>query len=125
MKGILIIADGLGGRPTDADGRTCAEAAKTPHLDGLATGGALGLVDPIGPGIRPGSDTAHLSLLGYDPFAIYTGRGVYESLGIGMDVRAGDICFRANFATAEARGTDWIVISPRRSTVSGSRRSPR
>ena len=113
MKGILIIADGLGGRPTDADGRTCAEAAKTPHLDGLATGGALGLVDPIGPGIRPGSDTAHLSLLGYDPFAIYTGRGVYESLGIGMDVRAGDICFRANFATAEARGTDWIVIDRR------------
>ena len=113
MKGILIIADGLGGRPTDVDGRTCAEAAKTPHLDGLAAGGALGLVDPIGPGIRPGSDTAHLSLLGYDPYAIYTGRGVFECLGIGMDVQVGDICFRANFATVEARGSD-LIVSDRR-----------
>ena len=99
MKAILIIADGLGGRPTDQEGLTCLEAAKTPNLDGLAARGALGLVDPIGPGIRPGSDTAHLSLLGYDPSDFYTGRGVFECLGIGMDVRAGDVCFRANFAT--------------------------
>ena len=99
MKAILIIADGLGGRPTDQDGLTCLEAAKTPHLDGLSARGALGLVDPIGPGIRPGSDTAHLSLLGYDPFDLYTGRGVFECLGIGMEIHAGDVCFRANFAT--------------------------
>jgi 2,3-bisphosphoglycerate-independent phosphoglycerate mutase len=113
MKAILIIADGLGGRPSDLDGRSCAEAAKTPHLDGLVAGGALGLVDPIGPGIRPGSDTAHLSLLGYDPFEIYTGRGVFECLGIGMDVRTGDICFRANFASVEAKGSEWIVTDRR------------
>jgi 2,3-bisphosphoglycerate-independent phosphoglycerate mutase len=112
-KGILIIADGLGGRPTDLGGRTCLEAATTPHLDRLAAQGALGLVDPIGPGVRPGSDTAHLSLLGYDPYALYTGRGVFECLGIGLDVRAGDICFRANFATVEVRGTDLIVIDRR------------
>lgn len=99
MKAILIIADGLGGRPTDADGKTCLEAAKTPQLDALAKRGALGLVDPIGPGIRPGSDTAHLSLLGYDPYAVYTGRGTFECLGVGMNVQQGDICFRANFAT--------------------------
>jgi len=102
MKGILVIADGLGGRPTDMDGRTCLEAARTPHLDELADRGATGLVDPIGPGIRPGSDTAHLSLLGYNPHGLYTGRGVFECLGIGLDVRPGDICFRANFATVEA-----------------------
>lgn len=101
MKGIFIIADGLGGRPTDFDGNTCLEAADTPFLDALATRGALGLVDPIGPGIRPGSDTAHLSLLGYDPYAVYAGRGVFECLGMGMDVRAGDVSFRANFATVE------------------------
>ncbi len=99
MKAILIIADGLGGRPSDIDGRTCLEAAKTPHLDALAARGALGLLDPIGPGVRPGSDTAHLSLLGYDPYAVYTGRGVFECLGVGLNVREGDICFRANFAT--------------------------
>ena len=101
MKGIFIIADGLGGRPTDMNGNTCLEAADTPFLDALATRGALGLVDPIGPGIRPGSDTAHLSLLGYDPYKVYTGRGVFECLGMGMDVRVGDISFRANFATVE------------------------
>jgi len=101
MKGIFVIADGLGGRPTDLEGNTCLEAAETPYLDALATRGASGLVDPIGPGVRPGSDTAHLSLLGYDPYEIYTGRGVFECLGIGMDVQAGDICFRANFASVE------------------------
>ena len=113
MKGILIIADGLGGRPTDLDGKTCLEAADTPRLDDLAARGAVGLVDPIGPGIRPGSDTAHLSLLGYDPYEIYTGRGVFECLGIGMDVRAGDICFRANFGTVEETG-DGLRLLDRR-----------
>jgi 2,3-bisphosphoglycerate-independent phosphoglycerate mutase len=113
MKGILVIADGLGGRPTDVGGRTCLEAARTPTLDSLAKSGALGLVDPIGPGVRPGSDTAHLSLLGYDPYRIYTGRGVFECLGIGIDVRAGDICLRANFATVEARGDELVVIDRR------------
>jgi len=101
MKGIFIIADGLGGRPTDLEGNTCLEAAETPCLDALATRGASGLVDPIGPGVRPGSDTAHLSLLGYNPYELYTGRGVFECLGIGMNVRVGDICFRANFASVE------------------------
>jgi len=114
MHGILVIADGLGGRPTDTNERkSCLEAANTPILDGLARRGALGLVDPIGPGIRPGSDTAHLSLLGYDPYEIYTGRGVYECLGIGMDVRTGDICFRANFATVEERNEELIVADRR------------
>ena len=101
MKAILIIADGLGGRPSDMDGKTCLEAAHTPNLDELARRGAVGLIDPIKPGVRPGSDTAHLSLLGYDPYQVYTGRGVFECLGIGMNVEPGDVCFRANFATVE------------------------
>jgi len=109
VKAILIIGDGLGGRPTDNNGKTCLETALTPHLDELASRGALGLVDPIGPGIRPGSDTGHLSLLGYDPYKMYTGRGVYECLGIGMDVQPGDVCFRANFATVEPSGKGFIV----------------
>jgi len=113
MKGILVIADGLGGRPTDMDGLTCLEQAKTPVLDGLAETGALGLVDPIGPGVRPGSDTAHLSLLGYNPYEVYTGRGVYECLGIGLGVQAGDICFRANFGSVEAR-RDELIVTDRR-----------
>lgn len=101
MKAILIIADGLGGRSTDYNGRTCLEAADTPNLDRLATIGINGLLDPIKPGVRPGSDTAHLSIFGYDPERIYTGRGVFEALGIGMEVKDGDICFRANLATVD------------------------
>jgi len=113
MKGLLIIADGLGGRPTDLDGKTCLEAAETPVLDELAGRGAVGLVDPIGPGVRPGSDTAHLSLLGYDPYALYTGRGVYECLGIGMDVQAGDVCFRANLGTVEKTDEGFRLLDRR------------
>ncbi|MFP4646310.1 MAG: 2,3-bisphosphoglycerate-independent phosphoglycerate mutase [Candidatus Acetothermia bacterium] len=104
MKSILIIADGLGGRPTDINGKTCLEAADTPTLDELASRGAVGLMDPIKPGIRPGSDTAHLSIFGYDPYHYYTGRGVFEAAGIGMEVRRGDVCFRTNFATVDQDG---------------------
>ncbi len=113
MKAILVIADGLGGRPTDLEGATCLERAATPILDRLAERGALGLMDPIAPGIRPGSDTAHLSIFGYDPFEVYTGRGAFEALGIGMDVRQGDVCFRANFATVEERDGELVVVDRR------------
>lgn len=113
MKAILVILDGLGGRPTDLDGATCLERAATPNMDGLAQRGALGLMDPIRPGVRPGSDTSHLAIFGYDPFQVYTGRGAFEALGIGMEVRGGDICFRANFATVEGRGGELIVVDRR------------
>ncbi len=101
MKGILVIADGLGGRPTDWQGKTCLQAARKPHLDELARRGINGLLDPIKPGVRPGSDTAHLSIFGYDPFREYPGRGVFEAVGLGLEVQEGDICFRTNFATVD------------------------
>jgi len=113
VKGILIIADGLGGRPSDLAGETCLEAATTPNLDRLAERGAIGLVDPIGPGTRPGSDTAHLSLLGYNPYEVYTGRGVFECLGIGLDVKKGDVCFRVNFASVEESNEGLRVVDRR------------
>ena len=107
FKGVFIVADGLGGRPTDTpEGKTCLEAARTPHLDELARRGALGLLDPIAPGVRPGSDTAHLSLFGYDPFEEYPGRGVFEAVGVGLEVHEGDVCFRTNFATVDE---DFVV----------------
>jgi len=113
MPAILVILDGLGGRPTDLGGATCLERAATPVLDDLAARGALGLMDPVAPGVRPGSDTSHLSIFGYDPQSVYTGRGAFEVLGIGMDVRGGDVCFRANFATAEERDGQLIVLDRR------------
>lgn len=113
MSGILVILDGLGGRPTDLGGATCLERAATPVLDDLAARGALGLMDPVAPGVRPGSDTSHLSIFGYDPQRVYTGRGAFEALGIGMDVRGGDVCFRANFATVEERDGTLVVLDRR------------
>jgi len=101
-KAVILIGDGLADRPVPAlDGRTPLEAADTPTLDRIAFEGECGQMDPIGPGVRAGSDTSHLAILGYDPFKVYTGRGPFEALGIGMDVRRGDICFRCNFATIE------------------------
>jgi 2,3-bisphosphoglycerate-independent phosphoglycerate mutase len=110
MKGILVIADGLGGRPTDYKGKTCLQAARTPNLDKLAGRGSTGLLDPVRPGVRPGSDVAHLSLFGYDPYIEYPGRGVFEAAGVGLEVRPGDICFRTNFATVDQE----FVVQDRR-----------
>ena len=122
MKAILIIADGLGGRPSDCGGKTCLEAARSPNLDELARRGALGLVDPIGPGIRPGSDTAHLSLLGYNPHRVYTGRGVFECLGIGITVQPGDVCFRVNFATVTPSKEGFIVKDRRAGRIASGQK---
>ncbi len=101
-KAVILIGDGLGDRPVaELDGRTPLEAADTPTLDSIAADGECGQMDPIGPGVRAGSDTAHLAILGYDPYRVYTGRGPFEALGIGMEVEHGDVCFRCNFATLE------------------------
>ncbi|WP_456398928.1 2,3-bisphosphoglycerate-independent phosphoglycerate mutase, partial [Palaeococcus sp. (in: euryarchaeotes)] len=101
-KGIFILADGLGDRPIkELGGKTPLEYANTPNLDKLAKIGICGMQDPIFPGQPAGSDTAHLSILGYDPYKTYRGRGYYEALGAGIDVREDDIAFRVNFATYE------------------------
>ncbi len=102
MKVMLIILDGMGDRPSEKlGGRTPLEAAKTPNMDTLAMVGINGMMDPIAPGIRAGSDTAHLSILGYNPFDVYTGRGPFEAAGEGLELRPGDIAFRCNFATVD------------------------
>ncbi|MGC9122587.1 MAG: 2,3-bisphosphoglycerate-independent phosphoglycerate mutase [Thermoplasmata archaeon] len=101
-KILLIILDGLGDRPSkELNFKTPLQAARKRNMDFLASNGIVGLMDPIAPGIRPGSDTSHLNLLGYDPYKIYTGRGPFEALGLGMDLRPGDIAFRGNFATVD------------------------
>jgi len=97
---VIIIGDGMGDWPVDElDGETPIEAANTPNLDRMAAEGENGLMDPIAPGVRAGSDTAHLAILGFDPYKYYTGRGPFEALGIGMEVKRGDVCFRVNFST--------------------------
>jgi 2,3-bisphosphoglycerate-independent phosphoglycerate mutase len=98
-KILLIVLDGASDRPVG--GTTPLAHAVTPNLDALAFGGINGIMDTIAPGIRPGSDTSHLALLGYDPYKYYTGRGPFEAAGVGIDVKGGDIAFRCNFATVE------------------------
>ncbi|MDD1670016.1 MAG: 2,3-bisphosphoglycerate-independent phosphoglycerate mutase [Methanomicrobiales archaeon] len=102
---LLLVLDGISDRPCpELGGRTPLEAAETPVLDRLAREGICGIMDPIGPGIRPGSDTAHLSLLGYPPERYYTGRGPLECEGCGIPMEPGMIGFRANFATLDPQG---------------------
>lgn len=111
MKGIIMIIDGMGDRPIEELGnKTPLEAALTPNMDKMAENGICGIMDPIRPGIRAGSDTSHISILGYDPYKVYTGRGPFEAAGVGVDVLPGDIAFRCNFSTADETG----IITDRR-----------
>lgn len=111
MKTILLIADGLGDRPLkELRGKTPLEVARTLNMDKLAEMGECGMMDPIAPGIRAGSDTSHLAILGYDPHVYYTGRGPFEALGCGMELKPGDISFRCNFSTVD----DTMTVKDRR-----------
>lgn len=111
-KLVLMVLDGLGDLATNAQGRvTPLEAARTPNLDALvADGCAQGRMIPVAPGITPGSGPGHLGLFGYDPLEFQVGRGVIEALGLGVDLKAGDVAARANFCTLDAQG----VVTDRR-----------
>ena len=99
-KILLLIIDGVGDRPCEALGnKTPLQAASLPNLDTLAKTGICGIMDPVAAGIRAGSDTSHLSLLGYPPQQYYTGRGPLEAAGCGISMEPGMIGFRANYAT--------------------------
>ena len=92
----------MGDRPCKTYPKTPLETANTPALDELTHHGISGIMDTIKPGIRPGSDTAHLAIFGYDPYIYYKGRGAFEAIGAGVDVKPGEIALRANFATIDS-----------------------
>lgn len=109
-KIVMLVADGLGGLPIEAGGRTELETAKTPHLDALAARGVQGGSIPVFPGISPGSGPGHLGLFGYDPLQYRIGRGALEATGIHLELRPGDVAARGNFCTLDGAGN----ISDRR-----------
>ena len=101
----LVVFDGVGDiAPSSTGFRTPLEVALTPNLDGLAKHAAQGRLTPVAPGITPGSGPGHLGLFGYDPLEFEVGRGVIEALGLGIDLKAGDVAARANFCTLNPKG---------------------
>ena len=101
---LLVVMDGLGGY-ADGDHGTELEEATTPHLDQLAAEGTTGLVEPVGPGITPGSGPGHLGLFGYDPERFELGRGALSAAGLDFELRPGDVAARGNLSTLAADGT--------------------
>jgi 2,3-bisphosphoglycerate-independent phosphoglycerate mutase len=107
----LVVLDGLGDIATKAqDYMTPLEAARTPNLDALTQEAAQGRMIPVAPGITPGSGPGHLGLFGYDPLEFEVGRGVIEALGLGLELRPGDVAARANFCSLDENG----IVTDRR-----------
>lgn len=100
MKYVVVLGDGMADRPIEElGGMTPLEYARTPQMDALAKAGEIGMVHTIPDGMAPGSDTANLSVLGYDPKIYYSGRSPLEALSIGVDMKPTDVSLRCNIVT--------------------------
>lgn len=120
-KIVMLVADGLGGLPMTAGGKTELETANTPNLDNLARTGVQGLSIPVKPGIAPGSGPGHLGLFGYDPLHYQIGRGALEATGIGFQLQPGDVAIRCNFCTIDHDG---IIVDRRAGRISSEESAP-
>ncbi len=100
MKYVIVLTDGCADYPLDDfGGKTPLEAADTPNMDMFASEGRLFLVKTVGDGLKPGSDVANLSVMGYDPYKYYTGRSPLEAASIGVELTPSQTAFRANIVT--------------------------
>ena len=100
MKYVVVLGDGMADWPMESlGGGTPLSCAKTPVMDALAKVSEIGTVATIPEGMAPGSDTANLSVMGYDPRKYYTGRSPLEALSIGVDMKDTDVVYRCNLVT--------------------------
>lgn len=100
MKYIIILIDGVADyRIAELGNKTPLQYAKTPAVDSIAVNGEMGTVKTIPDGMVAGSDTANLSVLGYDPKKYYTGRSPLEAVSLGIDLSEDDVAFRCNLVT--------------------------
>lgn len=100
MKYVIVLCDGMADEPLkELGGKTPLQAAKTPNMDRLAAKSEVGMVRTVPEGMAPGSDTANLSVIGYNPQIYYTGRSPLEALSIGVDMDSADVAFRCNLVT--------------------------
>jgi len=117
VKLLYLVLDGMADSLKDPV--TSLEKARKPGLDFIARNGVCGLMYVIGKGVAPESDAAVISLLGYDPHEVYTGRGSLEALGAGLSFREGyEVAFRANFATVDPKTLRLIDRRVKRSLLS-------
>ena len=102
MKYLIILGDGMADEPIPRlGGRTPLQAARKPTIDRIAALGASGILDTVPEGFAPGSEIAHLSLLGYDVPSVFEGRGSLEAAGMGVEIGRGEMVIRCNLITVE------------------------
>ena len=124
MKYAVLLGDGMADWAVESlGGKTPLEYAKIPNMDRIAREGTLGLIDTVPKGLKPGSDVAILSVLGYDPEACYTGRGPLEAASMGVHLEPGDLAFRCNLVTL-ADGPDPIMADFTAGHISYGRGAP-
>lgn len=100
MKYIVVLGDGMADRKIpELNGKTCLQAAKTPNLDGLIPRAEVGLCKTVPDGMKPGSDVANMSVLGFNPKEFYTGRSPLEAVSMGIDLKPTDVTLRCNLVT--------------------------
>ncbi len=100
MKYLVLLCDGMADTPNPAlNGKTPMECANKPFMDSLAKKAELGMCQTVAAGLKPGSDVANLSVMGYDPLVCYTGRSPLEAASIGVDLKESDVALRCNIVT--------------------------
>jgi 2,3-bisphosphoglycerate-independent phosphoglycerate mutase len=111
-KYLILVGDGMGDEPQqELDGKTPLEAARTVHMDQVASQGILGLTETIMPHQEPGSDVANMAILGYDPDRFHTGRAPLEAASMGVKLAPDDVAFRCNLVTVEPDAAGDLILA--------------